>query len=140
MKLGQIRLTSGFLSISFGVFILMLSGLAGFYVPGAPSPQTTGGTLKATVTPTSSAVSTPAPQASPSSRTTQTAPSPASSPTSTPGPSATPTPTIYVVKAGDSASEIADKFGISTNALLKANNMTDPDKLAVGDKLVIPQR
>jgi len=65
-------------------------------------------------------------------------PSPTSTPTATPTPSPTPAARIHVVGRGDTLSEIADKYGISVQALMKANDMTDPDKLSEGDKLKLP--
>jgi hypothetical protein len=55
----------------------------------------------------------------------------------TPVPS--PSPTIYTVKAGDVLSRIATKFGVTVDQIVKANpQIKNPDKLAVGDQLVIP--
>ncbi|MBC7258502.1 MAG: LysM peptidoglycan-binding domain-containing protein [Chloroflexi bacterium] len=51
----------------------------------------------------------------------------------------TPTqPTTYTVKPGDSLSAIAFQFGISLQELMAANDITDPDVLFAGQKLVIP--
>jgi len=44
----------------------------------------------------------------------------------------------YVVKDGDSLSRIAEKHGVTTGQLIEANDLTNPDSLAVGQKLVIP--
>ena len=35
---------------------------------------------------------------------------------------------------------IAKKFGVTENALLKANGISDPRKLQVGQRIVIPSR
>lgn len=56
---------------------------------------------------------------------------------------ATPTPapggeTVYVAKPGDSLSAIAFQYGISVQELMAANDLTDPDVLFVGQRLVIP--
>jgi LysM repeat protein/RNA polymerase subunit RPABC4/transcription elongation factor Spt4 len=61
-------------------------------------------------------------------------------PTVTPVP---PTPTApkqvtYVIKEGDSLSVIAEQFGISIEALMIANNLTDRDIIHPDDVLVIP--
>ncbi|MBR4108469.1 MAG: LysM peptidoglycan-binding domain-containing protein [Akkermansia sp.] len=55
---------------------------------------------------------------------------------------ATPVPTTYIVKRGDTLSAIAKKNGISTAALLKANNMTmaQAAKVRPGRKLTIPAK
>jgi len=59
-------------------------------------------------------------------------------------PSPTPVPTpeqvVHVVKSGDSLSKIAAKYGVTVDDILAANPaITDPNKIAVGDKVVIPQ-
>jgi LysM repeat protein len=54
---------------------------------------------------------------------------------------ATPTTTaegVYIVQEGDYPSSIAEKFGISTEELMKANGITDPTSLKVGQELTIP--
>lgn len=64
-------------------------------------------------------------------------PTPAPTPAPTPEPS--PTPRVYVVKPNDTLSGIAAKFGISSEALLAANPaVTDPDRIKIGDELVVP--
>jgi hypothetical protein len=60
----------------------------------------------------------------------------------TPAPTPVPKPTdqIYVVKSGDTLSRIAGRFNISLEELIAANAETlpDPDKLQIGDQLIIP--
>ncbi len=48
----------------------------------------------------------------------------------------------YTVRRGDTISVIASRKGISTSALLRANNMTNADarRLSIGKRLVIPKR
>ena len=72
-------------------------------------------------------------------------PPPTEMPTLTPEPpTATPKPPTgarrYKVESGDSLRSIAEKFGVSIPALLKANDMTPAqgDALRVGQELVIP--
>ena len=55
--------------------------------------------------------------------------------TSTPDPS---NPSEYTVKAGDFLSIIASKFGITVEALAAANDIDDPNKIFVGQVLIIP--
>jgi len=45
---------------------------------------------------------------------------------------------FYVVQRGDSPAAIARKFKVSYPELLKANNIGDPKKLQIGQKLLIP--
>lgn len=49
-----------------------------------------------------------------------------------------PSDPVYVVQAGDNLWSIALRFGISVDDLTQANNITNPDNLKVGDRLVIP--
>ena len=66
--------------------------------------------------------------------------------TTTPGasqPTATSTPAAgeegtYTVQEGDIPTTIAEKFGISAEALMEANDITDPTSLKIGQVLVIP--
>ncbi|MBI5715525.1 MAG: LysM peptidoglycan-binding domain-containing protein, partial [Chloroflexi bacterium] len=44
----------------------------------------------------------------------------------------------YVVQAGDTLFNIAQSFGVSLADLQKANNITDPTKIVVGQSLTIP--
>ena len=44
----------------------------------------------------------------------------------------------YVVKAGDALSKIATAHGVKLKELMAANNITDANKIRVGQKLVIP--
>lgn len=61
-------------------------------------------------------------------------------PTATPIPPNLPkgTKLEYVVQSGDSLGAIADKFNSTIEAILKENNLTDPNALFVGQILVIP--
>lgn len=44
----------------------------------------------------------------------------------------------YTVRPGDSLSKIAASLGLALAALIEANNLSDPDRLVVGQKLAIP--
>ncbi len=45
----------------------------------------------------------------------------------------------YVVKSGDTFWSISKAHGVSVDSLMKANHLTDPKKLKLGLKLVIPR-
>jgi hypothetical protein len=69
--------------------------------------------------------------------------SPTASPSVTvaasPTPEPTPEPVVYTIKSGDSLFEISQEFQISVDAILGANpEVTDPDKLRIGQQLIIP--
>lgn len=49
--------------------------------------------------------------------------------------SATPEPSIYVVKQGDTLTKIASVTQVSVSRLVSLNNLTDPNKLMVGQEL-----
>ncbi len=64
-------------------------------------------------------------------------------PAATTTPESTSTPVAgeegtYTVEEGDIPVTIAEKFGISVEALLEANDITDPTSLKIGQVLVIP--
>ncbi len=61
------------------------------------------------------------------------------SPTPTATATATPAPVTYTIRSGDTLTRIAQQFGVTVEALQKANNITDPAGLEVGQELVIPQ-
>ena len=44
---------------------------------------------------------------------------------------------VYVVRAGDTLSEVAKMFNVSVNTIIWANNMSGPKDMHVGDTLVI---
>lgn len=44
---------------------------------------------------------------------------------------------VYTVEAGDTPGAIAEKFGISLNTLLWANNIRNADRIGIGDDLII---
>lgn len=44
----------------------------------------------------------------------------------------------YTVKAGDTLTAIAKRYGTTVDALVSANGLKDPDRLAVGQRLTIP--
>lgn len=45
---------------------------------------------------------------------------------------------IYTVKAGDSVYQIAQRYGVSTNDIVTINQLSNPDRLAVGQALIVP--
>jgi LysM repeat protein len=48
-------------------------------------------------------------------------------------------PRTYVVQRGDTLSAIAQRFGTTAEALARANNISDPRRLQVGQRLTIPE-
>ncbi len=50
----------------------------------------------------------------------------------------TPATSIYVVQAGDTLNAIARRFGTTVAELMRLNNLSNPDRIVVGQKLVVP--
>lgn len=44
----------------------------------------------------------------------------------------------YVIQKGDSLSKVAKRYGLSTRELAEINNISNPNKIVVGQKLVLP--
>lgn len=86
---------------------------AGEEAPPAPDPT-------ATPTATEESISPAAPTA-----------------TATPLPP-TATPRIHVVQPGDNLTRIAERYGVTVDALMQANQMTNPNRIYPGQRLVIP--
>ncbi len=63
-------------------------------------------------------------------------PTPTTSPVSAP----TIAATYYTVQAGDTLGAIALKFDVTVDDLVAANNLSDPNNLSIGQKLIIPPR
>lgn len=45
---------------------------------------------------------------------------------------------IYTIQAGDSLSAVAGRFGTTLDAIVKANELSDPNVVYVGQRLIIP--
>jgi len=45
---------------------------------------------------------------------------------------------VYVIKSGDSLSRIAASHGVNTRELAELNQITDPNKIRIGQKLILP--
>ena len=45
----------------------------------------------------------------------------------------------HVVQSGESLFSIGQMYSVKMEAIIELNNMDDPDKLAVGDEILLPQ-
>ncbi len=64
---------------------------------------------------------------------------PGAPPSGVPAPAASPaTTSIYVVQAGDTLNAIARRFNTTVAELMRLNNLKNPDRIVVGQKLVVP--
>lgn len=109
------------LFVALAVIALLLCGCGQVITMPTPTPVATGHVELPPVTPRPT--STPAP----------------STPAPTSPPTPTPTPVIYTVQAGDTLIDIAKQYGISVEALQEANAILDPQRLQIGQELVIPR-
>jgi len=72
------------------------------------------------------------------------APSPGPPPQQGPSPKPAPPPkqapqyTYYTVRPGDTLMSIAWRFGVSQEAIMRANNISNPNFIYVGQRLIIP--
>jgi LysM repeat protein len=88
---------------------------------------------------TPAATATPAPTATPPPTAVPTL-TPTRTPAPTPTPTLVPTPLVvyHVVQAGEVLGQIAKLYGVTVEAIAKANGITDVDFIREGDKLLIP--
>jgi N-acetylmuramoyl-L-alanine amidase len=49
-----------------------------------------------------------------------------------------PRPRTHIVQEGDILGDIAGRYGVTTAAIIKANNLEDADSLKIGQELTIP--
>lgn len=52
---------------------------------------------------------------------------------------ASPTPVTYVIQRGDTLGNIASRYGLTVGALMRANNLANPELIYAGQRLIIPQ-
>ncbi|MDH7485497.1 MAG: LysM peptidoglycan-binding domain-containing protein [Anaerolineae bacterium] len=154
--------TPAYIASQFGITAEELMAVNGITNPSAlqvgqeliiPHPPTATPTPSPTVPPEPGPAASPAAEPQPTATATAAAESTATPvavlaavPSATPVPTATPTASpvaaaearTYVVQAGDSPDSIARRFGITAQALMAANGITDPTRLRVGQRLVIP--
>ena len=50
-----------------------------------------------------------------------------------------PVPLKHVVQSGESLFSIGQMYSVKMEAIIELNNMDNPDKLAVGDEILLPQ-
>ena len=96
--------------------------------PPTPTPTPTPPTPTPTPTPTP-----PQPEPEPG-------PEPEPEPEPEPAPSGDPEFTEYRVKSGDNLLRIAREHGVTVDAIVKASNLRNPDRLSIGQVLKIPAK
>lgn len=93
---------------------------------GTPRPVETPGT-PAVSTPVASSIAEPSPTPSPMPR-------PPEAPTVTPQRQVT-----HIVQPGETLTSIGSLYGVTSQAIMEANGLDDPNLLEVGQELIIPQ-
>jgi uncharacterized membrane protein len=93
---------------------------------GTPRPVETPG-APPVPTPVASSIAEPSPTPSPTPR-------PAEAPTETPQRQVT-----HIVQPGETLSSIARQYRVTSQAIMEANGLEDPNLLEVGQELIIPQ-
>lgn len=130
---------TGSWGLGFGIALAALALIAGWYVPRPSTPAAATATAPAVTRPATLA-NTPQPTADtplPSSAPAAVSPTAVISA----APVLTPTAALatYTVQPGDTLSEIGAKLGVPQQEIVDANRLTEPDRLAEGQRLVIPK-
>lgn len=114
---------AGVLLIAAGVGGYTLAQLVAV-VASAPAPRVT--LAPAAPLPTAAATSSPQPSATASPSATLAAAS------------SSPSPRIHVVQPGEYVTLIAQRYGVTPEAILRANDIANPNYIEVGQELIIP--
>ncbi len=112
---------------------LLTMGISLFVSPSTP------GETHTTTQPSAGPVISPAPTSIPATPIPPTHTSTPHLPTLTPTRTPTPTPQyiIYVVRAGDTLYSLSRRYGVSVEAIMTANQLTDSN-IRIGQQLLIP--
>jgi LysM repeat protein len=132
--LGQTALALIMVAAVVAVLVARLGSQSGVVGPSVSPSPLAGSFAAVSPTPTASPLPTPtvAPTPSPTPRAT-----PSARPRPTPSPVAGSGKT-YTVKAGDTLSSIAARFGTTVKILSKLNGITDPSLIKPGQVLKLP--
>jgi LysM repeat protein len=133
------RRLRGLLIAAATVVVVAAAGFAaGLLLPTLlPGPGIASGSASPTAAATDAPTASSSPTAQPSVVPT-TAPTPG--PTATPAATPAPTATIYVVKVGDTLQGIANRYGVTLAAIVEANQISNPNIIYKGQKIVIPPK
>jgi LysM repeat protein len=139
---GLAPLTPSVLGLLFGVVLIVLVGFSVVLVPGGPTTTEAQVIAKSPVKTLAVVTGTPAattvvPTVAQAVPPTSTAVPP------TPVPTAPPTtqPSIkYIVVLGDTMGGIAEKYGLSSADIVKANNLSSAESIREGQELTIPPK
>jgi LysM repeat protein len=139
---GSHRLAEGAVAVmALVVVVLVGSRIVGGAAPeptSKPTPSATAGPVASEVAGVASPLPSPdagSPSPSPAASAAATASAEASS---EPSPSASAAKRTYTVRSGDTLSGIGAKFGVTWQAIAKANRIKSPYRIVRGQVLVIP--
>ena len=105
--------------------LVCLALVGGWSCGGVTTPSPTSTEVQLPTETASLAVSTPTPSETPT-------------PPPTPTPTEVPQPVIHIVQEGDTLNSIAKRYGTTVKAIAEANEIADPNVIAVGQELIIP--
>jgi LysM repeat protein len=121
----------GLIALMFVAFLLLI--VARTSSPSTPVGEGPSSSAIALLSPSPVVTPTPAPSASASV-------APSATPRATPKPTVGPNRQRYRVKAGDTLSAIAVKFGTTLRVLKRINDITDPTLIRPGQVILVPAR
>ncbi len=139
-KGGGQALLVGLMVLAFLVLVIARTQSPATSSGATPGPSG-GGAVATASPPEATPVATPVPSATASpepSPSLTPAPSPTATPEPTPTPSTATSPQRYRVKAGDTLSSIAARYGTTVKALVALNDIADPRIIRIGQVLLIP--
>jgi LysM repeat protein len=139
----------GLLTLILALGFIAIAGAGGYgaavlisRTAAAPTPSTTlrpSPSAAASVSPGPSGIVGPSGSAPAS---TSPVPSGSAGPSSSVRPSGSPgaTPVVHTVKPGETLGSIAKKYGVTVAAIQAVNDIPDPNKIRVGQKITIPPK
>jgi LysM repeat protein len=129
----------GFIALTAVVVVLAIGSAVYSSATPKPTPSEALYTSHAMQSPSPRPAVTPQPATPTPIATGTPTPSPTFTPVATGTPTPSPTFTSYVVQPGETLNSIADRFGVTLQAVLFANpSITDANRIEAGQVILIP--